>query len=75
MLWLAAHRREGHAAGCADTCVEILRQRGLAVSERLAARIAGADPSAVVAAALVCRDEEDLLARLDAGRRAGRRDR
>ncbi len=73
--WLAAHRREGHAAGCAETCMEILRQRGLAVSERLAARIAGADPSTVVAAALVCRDEEDLLARLDAGRRAGRRDR
>ena len=73
--WLAAHRREGHAEGCADTCVEILRNRGLPVSERLAARIAGADPAALVAAALACRDEEDLLARLDAARPAGRRDR
>jgi hypothetical protein len=73
--WLAAHRREGRAEGCADTCVEILRSCGLPVSERLAARIAGADPDALVAAALACRDEEDLLACLDAARRAGRRDR
>ncbi len=89
--WLGVHRREaraagraqGHAAGLAegraDASAEmvrsILRSRGLAVSERLAARIAGADPAALAAAALACRDEEDLLARLDAARRAGRRDR
>ena len=85
--WLGAQRREaraeghaeGRAAGRAEACVEMVRSiletRGLAVSERLAARIAGEDPAALAAAASSCRDEADLLARLDAGRVAGRRDR
>ena len=75
----AAGRAEGRAAGRAEACVEIVRSilesRGLAVSERLAARIAGEDPATLAAAAATCRDEADLLARLDAGRGAGRRDR
>ena len=85
--WLGAQRREaraeghaeGRAAGRAEACVEmvrsILENRGLAVSERLAVRIAGEDPAALAAAAWACRDEADLLARLDAGRGTGRRDR
>ena len=83
--WLGEHRREaraegpveGHAADRAEAYVEfvrsILQNRGLDVSERLAARIAGEDPDAVVAAALVCQDEADLVGRLDARRRSGRR--
>ena len=71
-LWLGAQRREargeGHAAGRTEGRAEIvgsiLRSRGLAVSERLAARIAGEDPDMLVAAALACCDEADLLARL-----------
>ena len=80
--WLGAQRgearAEGHAAGRAEASVEmvrsILENRGLAVSERLAVRIAGEDPAALAAAASACRDEADLLARLDAGQGAGRRD-
>ena len=72
-LWLGAQRREargeGHAAGRTEERAQIvgsiLRSRGLAVSERLAARIAGEDPDVLVAAALACRDEADLLARLE----------
>ena len=79
-VWLGAQRREaraeGVAAGRAEGCMEIvraiLRNRGLAVSERLAERIAGEDPNVFAAAALACRDEADLLARLDERRRAGR---
>ena len=82
--WLGAHRREaraeGHAQGVEQGMVEtvpmILRNRGLAVSDRLPAllaeRLAVHGPEALVAAALACRDEADLLARLDAPR-AGRR--
>ena len=77
--WLGAQRREARAEGRAEACLEMVRSiletRGLAASERLAARIAGADPAALAAAASACRDEADLLARLDAGRGAGRRDR
>ena len=73
-LWLGAQRREargeGHAAGRTEGHAQIvgsiLRSRGPAVSERLAARIAGEDPDVLVAAALACRDEADLLARLQA---------
>ena len=77
-LWLGAQRREARAAGHADgraagraeghmeMVVSILRSRGLAVSERLAARIAGEDPAVLAAEALACRDEADLLARLEA---------
>ena len=47
----------------------ILRNRGLAVSARLpallACRVAVHGPEALAAAALACRDENDLLARLD----------
>ena len=72
-VWLGAQRREargeGHAAGRTEERAQIvgsiLRSRGLAVSERLAARIAGEDPDVLVAAALACRDEADLLARLE----------
>ena len=53
----------------------ILRNRGLDVSERLAARIAGEDPDVLAAAALACRDEADLLACLDQRRCANRRTR
>jgi len=71
--WLGAQRREaraqGHAAACVDMVRAILRNRGVDVSDRLAARIAEADPDALVAAALACRDEADLIARLDARRR------
>ena len=76
-VWLGAQRHEARAAGRAEGCAEIvraiLRNRGLAVSERLAARIAGEDPDVLAAAALTCRDEADLLARVDERRRAGRR--
>ena len=73
----AAGHAQGHAAGHAqgrargrveeraEIVGSILRSRGLAVSERLAARIAGEDPDMLVAAALACRDEADLLARLE----------
>ena len=71
--WLGAQRREARAEGRADIVRSILRSRGLAVSERLAARIAGEDPAVLAAEALACRDEADLLARLKARRRAGRR--
>ena len=78
-LWLGAQRREARAAGRAEGCMEIvlaiLRNRGLAVSERLAVRIAGEDPDVLAAAALACRDEADLLARLEQRRRANRRTR
>ena len=90
-VWLGAQRREaraagvaagraagvaaGRAEGCMETILAILRNRGLDVSERLAARIAGEDPDVLAAAALACRDEADLLARLDQRRRANRRTR
>ena len=78
-LWLGAQRREARAAGRAEGCMEIvraiLRNRGLAVSERLAVRIAGEDPNVLAAAALACRDEADLLARLGQRRRVKRRTR
>ena len=68
-LWLGAQRRKARA----EMVRAILRNRGLDVSERLAARIAGADPNVLAAAALVCRDEADLLARLNEARGSGRR--
>ncbi len=75
--WLGAQRREvraeGRAEGRAEIVRSILRSRGLTVSERLAAGIAGEDPAVLAAEALSCRDEADLLARLEARRRAGRR--
>ena len=86
-LWLGAQRREaraagraegvaaGRAEGCAEIIHAILRNRGLDVSERLAARVAGENPAVLAAAALACRDEADLLARLDQQRRVGRRTR
>ena len=90
-VWLGAQRREaraegvaagraegvaaGHAEGCMDIVRAILRNRGLAVSERLAVRIAGEDPNVLAAAALACRDEADLMARLGQRRRANRRTR
>ena len=82
-VWLGAQRREaraagvaaGRAEGCAEIVHAILRSRGLEVSGRLAARIAREDPAALAAAALDCRDEADLLARLDQRRRANRRTR
>ena len=49
--WLGALRREARAEGRAAACVEmvcaILRNRGLDVSDRLAARIAEEDPDAL----------------------------
>lgn len=78
-LWLGAQRREARAAGRAQGCFDIvraiLRNRGTAVSARLASRIAGEDPDVLAAAALACRDEADLLVRLDRRRRANRRTR
>ena len=82
-LWLGAQRREARAEGVAagraeggmEIILAILRNRGLAVSERLAVRIAGEDPNALAAAAVACRDEADLLSRLDQRRRADRRTR
>ena len=68
--WLGGQRREaraeGRAEGRAEIVRSILRSRGLAVSERLAAAIAGEDPAVLAAEALACRDEADLLARLEA---------
>ena len=76
---VAAGRVEGVAAGRAEGCMEIvraiLRNRGLAVSERLAVRIAGEDPGVLAAAAVACRDEADLLVRLEQRRRGNRRTR
>ena len=66
-LWLGAQRREARAEGVAETVLRILRNRGVAVSKHLAARLPGNDPDALVAAAMACRDEADLLARLDVG--------
>ncbi|MCY4635637.1 MAG: Uma2 family endonuclease [Acidobacteria bacterium] len=74
-LWLGAQRREARAEGCLDIVLAILRNRGLTVSERLAVRIADEDPDVLAAAALTCRDESDLLARLDRRPRANRRTR
>ena len=86
-LWLGAQRREaraagraegvaaGRAEGCAEIVHAILRNRGLDVSERLAARVAGENPAVLAAAALACRDEADLLARLEQQRRVRRRTR
>ncbi len=73
-------RAQGRAEERAQIVGSILRSRGLAVSERLATRIAGEDPAVLAAAALACRDEADLLARLEtrsrpAGPGAGRRSR
>ena len=76
--WLGAQRREaraegrveGRAEGRVEVVRSILRSRGLAVSDRLAARIAGEDPAVLAAEALACRDEADLLARLEARRRS-----
>ena len=77
-LWLGAQRGEARAAGHAEgrtqgrteghveIVVSLLRSRGLTVSDRLAARIAGEDPAVLAAVALACRDEADLLARLEA---------
>ena len=69
-------RAEGIKQGMVETVLMFLRNRGLAVSDRLPAlltdRLAVHGPETLVAAALACRDEVDLLARLDA-QRAGRR--
>ncbi len=67
--WLGGHRREARAEARAEIVGSILRSRGLTVTERLAAAIAGEDPAVLAAEALACRDEADLLARLDARRR------
>ena len=72
-LWLGPQRREARAEGYMEIVRAILRNRGLAVSERLAARVAGEDPDVLVAAALACRDEADLLARPNERRGPGRR--
>ena len=72
--WLGTHRREaqerGVEQGVVQTVLLILRNRGLATSGRLPAllanRLAVHGPEALVAAALACRDEADLPARLDA---------
>ena len=72
-LWLGAQRREARAKGCLEIVHALLRIRGMAVSERLAVRVAGEDPDVLAAAALTCRDEADLLARLDQRRPANRR--
>ena len=69
--WLGAQRREARAEAAAAIARAILRNRGLAVSDRLAVEIAGEDPDALAEAALACRDEADLLARLAARRSAG----
>ncbi len=70
--WLGAQRREVRAEGRAEIVCSILRSRGLTVSGRLAAGMTGEDPAVLVLEALACRDEADLLARLEA-RRARRR--
>ena len=70
-------RAEGVERGMLETVPMILRSRGLTVSDDLPAlltdRLAARGPEALVAAALACRDEADLLARLDAPRAGGRR--
>ena len=74
--WLGAHRREARAEGVMETVLTILRNRGLVVSDRLpdllADHLAAHGPEALAAAVLVCRDEADLLARLDVQRAGGR---
>ena len=69
----AAGHGEGRAEGRGEIVRSILRSRGLTVTERLAARIAREDAAALVAEALACRDEAELLARLEARRRRGER--
>ena len=71
----AASRRRRRGGRRPPAGRAVLRNRGLAVSERLAERIAGEYPNVLAAAALACRDEADLLARLDQRRRANRRTR
>ena len=81
--WLGMHRREsraeGREEGRAEAVLLILRNRGLATSDGLPAlladRLAVHGPEALVAAALACRDEADLLARLDASRAGSARNR
>ena len=59
--------------GTADLALRDARgqRRRIMQADQMTARIAREDPAALAAEALVCRDEADLLARLDARRRRG----
>jgi 2C-methyl-D-erythritol 2,4-cyclodiphosphate synthase len=58
--WLREQRREATL----QAVMQVFRARGIAVPERLAARLADAPSSDLIDAALACRDEADFLARL-----------
>ena len=58
--WLREQRREATL----EAVMQVFRARGIAVPERLAARLADAPSSDLIDAALACRDEADFLARL-----------
>ena len=63
---LGWHRRQSRAEGRLETVCEILRARGIVVSDQGLARVRKIDVTddAVVRAALACSDETDFLARL-----------
>ena len=58
--WLRDQRREATLAAVA----QVLRARGIAEPQDLAARLGNAAPSDLVDAALACRDGADFLARV-----------
>ena len=65
------HRRQSRAATRLEMVREILRARGIVVSDQGLARVPEIDVSsddAVVRAAIACHDEADFLARLGRGR-------
>ena len=61
------HRRQGRTEGRAKMVREMLRARGISVSDKSLARLSEVDATtdeAVVRAALACSDEADFIARL-----------
>ena len=66
----AEGKAEGHAEGRANTVRELLRSRGIAVSEAFPANMPGfaeAPEEAVAAATLACGSEEDFRVRIRSG--------
>ena len=61
--WLRQQRWEATREATLAAALQVLRARGIAVPERLLARLADAAPSQLVDAALACRDGADFLAR------------
>ena len=62
--WLRGQRREATREATLRAVTQVLRTRGIAVPQGLAARLGNAAPSDLVDAALACRDGADFLARV-----------